>query len=149
MCLSTRTVLFFLLINTSLASLLSICVEILFCKAEGLGPLSLTTALMAGIWRSPHHEPAQPLAGNPRLPEIKVTFQKSHPKLGAEMKPVPGLPCPPSRLLLLLRTPTTAVAKRASQSAEDPLYGGPRSSLVRPFRRGRPCHCSVPVRSKS
>ena len=36
--LSTRTVLFFLLINISLALLLSIFVEILFCKAEGPGP---------------------------------------------------------------------------------------------------------------
>ena len=35
------------LINTLLASLLSVFVEILFCKAEGPGPLSLTTGQVA------------------------------------------------------------------------------------------------------
>ena len=40
---------FFLLINT--VSLLSIFVGILFCKAEGPGPLSLTTGLGARILR--------------------------------------------------------------------------------------------------
>ena len=40
----------FLLITTSLASLLSVFVEILLCKAEGPAPLSLTTGLAAGIW---------------------------------------------------------------------------------------------------
>ena len=50
-CLSvTHTVLFFLLINTLLASLLSIFVEILFCKVEGPGPLSLTIGPVARIW---------------------------------------------------------------------------------------------------
>ena len=38
LCLYTRTVLFFLLINTLLVSLLSIFVEFLFCKAEGPEP---------------------------------------------------------------------------------------------------------------
>ena len=47
-CIST--VLFFLLINTLLALLLSVFVEILFCKAKGPGPLSLTTGLVARIW---------------------------------------------------------------------------------------------------
>ena len=38
-CLATHTLLFFfLLINTSLVSLLSVFVGILFCKAEGPGP---------------------------------------------------------------------------------------------------------------
>ena len=40
------TVLFFLLINILLASLLSVFVD----KAEGPGPLSLTTGLVPGIW---------------------------------------------------------------------------------------------------
>ena len=48
MHLSTHTVLIFsLLINTSLVSLVSIFVGILFCKAEGPGLLSLTTGLLA------------------------------------------------------------------------------------------------------
>ena len=38
MCLSTCTVLFFLLINTLLVSLLSVFVGVLFCKAKGPGP---------------------------------------------------------------------------------------------------------------
>ena len=38
MCLSTDTALFFLIINTLLASILSTFVEILFCKAEGPRP---------------------------------------------------------------------------------------------------------------
>ena len=46
-CLSQGTVVFFLLINSSLFSLLSFFVEILFCKAEGPGPLSLTTGQVA------------------------------------------------------------------------------------------------------
>ena len=37
---------FFLLRNTLLASLLFVFVEILFYKAEGPGPLSLTTGLV-------------------------------------------------------------------------------------------------------
>ena len=49
MCLSTHTVLFFLSISTLLASLLSVFVEILFSKARGPGPLSLTTNLVARI----------------------------------------------------------------------------------------------------
>ena len=48
-CLSTHTVLFFLSISTLLASLLSVFVEILFSKARGPGPLSLTTNLVARI----------------------------------------------------------------------------------------------------
>ena len=54
--LSTYNVLFFLLINIPHASLLSDFVEILFCKAEGLGPLSLTTGLVARIWGSYHSD---------------------------------------------------------------------------------------------
>ena len=42
--------LFFLLINTLLASLLSIFVGILFCIAKGPRPLSLTTGVVARIW---------------------------------------------------------------------------------------------------
>ena len=52
-CLSIGTVLFFLRIHTWLAPLLSLFVEILFCKAEGPGPLSLTTGLVASIWSFP------------------------------------------------------------------------------------------------
>ena len=79
MCLFTRTVLFFLLIHTLLASLLCVFVEILFCKDEGPVPLSLTTGLVARIWYFHHCDLAQSLSGNtsltpslcrPRPPEI-------------------------------------------------------------------------------
>ena len=58
--LPTCTV-FFLLIHTSLTSLLSLFVGILFCKAEGPDPLSLATALVTGIWCFLHYNGA----GNP------------------------------------------------------------------------------------
>ena len=48
----------FLLTNTSLASLLSVFVEILFYKTKGSGPLSLTTDLVVRIWYFHHHDPA-------------------------------------------------------------------------------------------
>ena len=48
-CLSVGTVLFFLPIHTWPAPLLSLFVEILSRKAEGPGPLSLTTGLVASI----------------------------------------------------------------------------------------------------
>ena len=57
MCLFTCTVLFFPL-NTLLASLLSVFVRILSCKAKGPGPLSLTTGLVARISCCHHCEPA-------------------------------------------------------------------------------------------
>ena len=47
-CLPTWTVLFSLLINISLASLLSVFVGILFCKTKG----PLTTGVVARIWCS-------------------------------------------------------------------------------------------------
>ena len=56
---------FFLLIKTLLASLLSVFVEILFCKAKGPGPLSLTTGLVARICCLRRRHPAQSLVGNP------------------------------------------------------------------------------------
>ena len=74
----------FLLINTSLASLLSIFVEILFCIVEGPGPLSLTSGLAARIWYSHHQGSAQSPAANPSLapsrcrprpPEIRYLIQ--------------------------------------------------------------------------
>ena len=57
---------FSLLINIWLPSLLPVFVEIPFCKAEGPGPLSLATGLVARVWRFPRRDPGQPLAGNPR-----------------------------------------------------------------------------------
>ena len=73
-----------LLINTSLAPLLSVSVEILFCIVEGPGPLSLTSGPAARIWHSHHPGPARSLAGNPSLapsrcrprpPEIRYLIQ--------------------------------------------------------------------------
>ena len=52
------------LINALLASLLSVFVENLFCKAEGPGPLSLTTVLVARIWCFRCCDTAQFPAGN-------------------------------------------------------------------------------------
>ena len=80
LCQPTHIILFFLLINTSLVSLPSVFMGILFCKVEGPGPLSLATGLMARIWCSYCRDSAQSLAGNPspgpsrcrpRPPEIK------------------------------------------------------------------------------
>ena len=68
----------FPLINTSL---LSVFVEILFYKAKGPGPLSLTTDLMARIWCFTAAVQPQSLAGSPssapsrcrlRPPEIRI-----------------------------------------------------------------------------
>ena len=59
----TRTVVFFLLINTLLASLLSVFMENLFCKAWRPGPLSLSAGLEAWIWC--FHGLGGSLAGNP------------------------------------------------------------------------------------
>ena len=67
MCLLTHTVLFSLLINTLLTSLLCVFVEVLFCKDVGPVPLSLTTGLVARIWYFHHHDLAQSLSGNPSL----------------------------------------------------------------------------------
>ena len=50
MCLSTCIVLIFLLINTLLASLLFVIMEILFCKAEAPKTLAPTAGLVARIW---------------------------------------------------------------------------------------------------
>ena len=51
-CLSTHTVLFFLLINTSLVSLLSVFVGVLLLQSRRARALSLTTGLVARIWSS-------------------------------------------------------------------------------------------------
>ena len=67
MSIHTYCILFFLLRNTLLASLISILVEILFCKAKGPGPLSLTTGLVARIWCFYCYDSAQSLAGSPSL----------------------------------------------------------------------------------
>ena len=48
----------FLLINTLLASLLSVFMGVLFCKAEGPGPLSLIMGLVARVWCFLHRDPA-------------------------------------------------------------------------------------------
>ena len=72
MCLSTHTILFFS-INTLLASLLSIFVEILFCKVKGPGPLSLTLVLWLGSGVFTTVTQPQSLAGRPRLPKIIST----------------------------------------------------------------------------
>ena len=63
-CLSTCIVLFLLLVNTLLTSLLSVFVEILFWKVKGSGLLSLTSDLVARIWCCDHCEP-QSLPVNP------------------------------------------------------------------------------------
>ena len=49
MCLSTRTVLFYLLINTFLVSLLSVFVGILFLQSCMARALSVTSGLVARI----------------------------------------------------------------------------------------------------
>ena len=65
-CLFICIVLFFLLINTLLASLLSVFVETLFCKAEGSGPLTLTTSLVVRMWCFHHLCPASTSGWEPK-----------------------------------------------------------------------------------
>ena len=52
MCLTTHTILFFLLINTLVVSLLSVFVVILSPQSQRARALSLTTGLVARIWCS-------------------------------------------------------------------------------------------------
>ena len=67
-CLTTHTVLFSLLINTSLVLILSLSVGILFCKAEGTGwALSLTNGLVSMIWCSHCHD-LTPISGREPKP---------------------------------------------------------------------------------
>ena len=70
--LSSPTALFFLLLNTLLASVLSVFVEILFCKAKGPWPMSLTTGLVTKIWCFQHGDPTQSLTGNPNPTHSKL-----------------------------------------------------------------------------
>ena len=57
---------FFLLINTFLASLLSMFLVILFHKSEGPGPLAMTTGLVARIWCFHHCKPAPTSGWEPK-----------------------------------------------------------------------------------
>ena len=81
-CLLTWTVLFFLLINTLLALLLPIFVEILFCKAEEPGSLFLTTGLVARMWCSHHRDPDSISAWKPKpyfkLFQAEATQDQNH-----------------------------------------------------------------------
>jgi len=65
MCLSTGTVLFLLLINALLASLPSVSVEILFCKAQGLGLVTDHWSSGQDLVFSPNWLDSQSLAENP------------------------------------------------------------------------------------
>ena len=69
-CLSIQTVLFSLLINTLFASLISVFVEMLFCKTQWLGPLSLISGLVISIWCFYHHHDPVSAYGNPNPPPI-------------------------------------------------------------------------------
>ena len=72
-CLSTWTVLFYFSINTLPVSLLSIFVGILFCKAEGPGPLSLTTDLVTRIWCFHQRNPASVAGWEPQPLQAEAT----------------------------------------------------------------------------
>ena len=65
--LHCRQILFILLINSLFASLLSMFREVFFCKAEGPGPLSLTTGLVASIWCFNHHNLALISGWKPKM----------------------------------------------------------------------------------
>ena len=69
---------FFLITNTSLVSLLSIFVGILYHKAKGPGSLSLTTGLVARIWCSHRHHLASISGWKPKscskLLQAQVTW---------------------------------------------------------------------------
>ena len=68
----------FLSINTLLASLLSVFVDILFCKTEGPGPLSLTTGLVARIWCSHYRDSACLWLGTQAMPQ--AIEDQGHPR---------------------------------------------------------------------
>ena len=86
-CLSTPTVLFFLLINTLLASVLPVFVKILFYKAKGPWPChsplvswlrsgAFTTVTQLNLWLGTQ-APLTPSCCRPRLPEIKSISRPS------------------------------------------------------------------------
>ena len=90
MCLSPRTVLCFLLINTLLVSLLSIFVGILFCKADGPGPCHWPLVEWPAFGALTAVTRPQSLAGNrnsassccrPRSPGITLKLNTSKNKL--------------------------------------------------------------------
>ena len=62
----------FLLINTSLASLLSVFVEILSCKAEEPGPLSLTTRCQDLVLLPPQTSPISGWGSKPYSKLLQV-----------------------------------------------------------------------------
>ena len=66
MCLSTRTVLVFLLINTLLVSLLSVFVGILFLQSRRARALSLTAGLVARIRCSHGRDPTSVTGREPK-----------------------------------------------------------------------------------
>ena len=68
----------FLSINTLLASLLSVFVDILFCKTEGPGPLSLTTGLVARIWCSHYRDSACLWLGTQAM--LQAIEDQGHPR---------------------------------------------------------------------
>ena len=74
MCL-TKYYTLFLLINTLLAALLSIFVEILLYRAKGPGPLLLTTGVVARIWCLHHCDP-DPISGRETKPCFKLLQDK-------------------------------------------------------------------------
>ena len=67
LCVYPTGTAFFFPLYKHFASLLSVFVEILFCKAIGPGSLSLTTGLVARIWCFYCYDSAQSLAGSPSL----------------------------------------------------------------------------------
>ena len=83
-CVYPYVLYLFLLRNTSLASPLSVFVEVLFCNAKGTGPLSLTAGLVTGIWCFPCCDPAS-ISGWERQPCPKA-FRPRPPKIISRLK---------------------------------------------------------------
>ena len=92
LCLFTGNVFFLILINTLLASLLSVFVAILFCKAEASGPLTLTTGLVPRTWCFYHRDPAHLWLGTQAL--FQVVAAGGHPRSVRELRSC-KLPCMP------------------------------------------------------
>ena len=68
----------FLPIHALLASLLSVFVGTLFCKAEGPGPLSLTTGLVARVWCSRDRDSACLWLGTQAM--LQAAADRGHPR---------------------------------------------------------------------
>ena len=97
---------FFFPLNTSLFhARLSVFVRILFCKARGPGPLSLTTGLVPRIWYFHRSDPAGNPSSAPRHRRPRPPESPCRPALATDSSALaPGRAQPPALLRAWLRS---------------------------------------------